>query len=173
MGVKGLDQLNELGRELPNVVEVSAKGALAHLGTRLQKALQDSLDLKQWEGARGELEQSILALPISFKDGGLVLEIEWNDYGDYVDEGVRGKESSERAPQSPFSYKDKMPPASAFQAYANNKGISPYAIARSVLKKGIRGTRWATSVIEDGKLDELLENLSEILVDELQFNIIR
>lgn len=173
MGVKGLDQLNELGRELPEVVEVSAKGALAHLGTRLQKALQDSLALKQWEGAAGELLVSILALPISSTSDGLVLEIEWNDYGDFVDEGVKGKESSARAPKSPFSYRDKMPPASAFQVYARNKGISPYAIARSVLKKGIRGTRWATSVIEDGELDELVDNLSEILVDELEFNIIR
>ncbi|WP_162996956.1 hypothetical protein [Mucilaginibacter kameinonensis] len=41
----------------------------------------------------------------------------------FQDKGVRGAESSELAPDSPFAYKEKMPPYSAFINYINTKNI--------------------------------------------------
>lgn len=51
------------------------------------------------------------------------LKIFENDYGKFVREGVQGALSSARAPQSPFSYKDKLPPAGPINKWAIRKGL--------------------------------------------------
>lgn len=55
---------------------------------------------------------------------GLLLQIYQADYGDFVLKGVKGAQSSTKAPKSPFSYRDKMPPAAPLDRWVIKKGIS-------------------------------------------------
>ena len=83
------------------------------------------------------------------------------DYGHYQDKGVSGKLKKY---DTPYSYKDKMPPAKAFDKWIVKKGIAPrnakgefqsrqslqYAIARSVFLNGIKPSLFFTKPFEAG-----------------------
>jgi len=82
------------------------------------------------------------------------------DYGEFQDKGVKGaggtrKSTSafnrrnnkgkiwrQKAPNSPFRYKDKKPPVSAFKDWAQSKGLNPYAVRESVFRQGITPTKF-------------------------------
>lgn len=82
------------------------------------------------------------------------------EYADFIDEGVRGaggtrkttskfnkrnnkgKIWKQNAPNSPFKYKDKKPPVSAFKKWAQSKGLNPYAVRESVYRQGIAPTKF-------------------------------
>ena len=93
------------------------------------------------------------------------------DYAEFQDKGVSGKKKKYN---TPFSYKDKQPPASAFDKWIVRKGIAPrnaqgqfqtrkglaFAIARSVFINGIKPSLFLTTPFEKGfkKLpDEIIE----------------
>ena len=90
-----------------------------------------------------------------------------DEYGSYLDQGVRGAESyyADRATSSsPFRFTNKMPPSKAFDKWTVRKGIAPrdkegkfisrkslnYLIARSIYRKGIRATLFFTKPFERG-----------------------
>ena len=82
------------------------------------------------------------------------------DYGEFQDKGVKGaggtrKTTSafnrrnnkgkiwrQKASNSPFRYKDKKPPVSAFKDWAQSKGLNPYAVRESVFRQGITPTKF-------------------------------
>lgn len=93
------------------------------------------------------------------------------DYGEYQDKGVSGKNKKYN---TPYSYKDKMPPAKAFDKWIVRKGIAPrndkgqfqtrkgiaFAIARGVFINGIKPSRFLSDPFEKGfkRLpDEIIE----------------
>ncbi len=97
-------------------------------------------------------------LNVSKNSIGLYFQME--DYGKFQDQGVSGKI---RKFNTPFSYKDKMPPAKAFDKWIIKKGIAPrakgkfisreslkFAIARSIFLNGIKPSNFFTKPIEDG-----------------------
>lgn len=83
------------------------------------------------------------------------------DYGEYQDKGVSGKKKKYN---TPYSYKDKMPPAKAFDKWIVRKGIAPrneqgqfqtrkgiaFAIARGVFINGIKPSRFLSDPFEKG-----------------------
>jgi len=83
------------------------------------------------------------------------------DYGIYQDKGVSGKIKKYN---TPYSYKNKMPPAKAFDKWIVKKGIAPrnakgefqsrkglqYAIARSIFMNGIKPSLFFTKPFEAG-----------------------
>ena len=88
------------------------------------------------------------------------LGFKMQDYGQFQDKGVSGKI---RKFNTPFSYKDKMPPARAFDKWVIKKGIAPrskgkflnresikFAIARSVFLNGIKPTNFFSKPFEAG-----------------------
>lgn len=101
------------------------------------------------------------------------------EYGFYQDKGVSGKK---RKFDTPFSYKSKMPPPSAFDKWTIRRGIAPrnvkgqfqsrkglnFAIARSIFEKGIKPSLFFTKPFEAGfkKLpDDLVESYGLDVVD--------
>jgi hypothetical protein len=101
------------------------------------------------------------------------------EYGFYQDKGVSGKK---RKFNTPFSYKSKMPPPSAFDKWTIRRGIAPrnvkgqfqsrkglnFAIARSIFEKGIKPSLFFTKPFEAGfkKLpDNLVESYGLDVVD--------
>ena len=102
---------------------------------------------------------------------------EMEDYGIFQDQGVRGSTSyyaDSTTANSPFKYKNKMPPSSAFDKWSIRKGIAPrdkegkfinrkslnYLLARGIFNKGIRATLFFTKPFEAGIIrfgDEIAE----------------
>jgi len=83
------------------------------------------------------------------------------DYGEFQDKGVSGVK---RKFNTPFSYKNKMPPAKAFDKWVVKKGIAPrndkgqfqtrkgisFAIARSIFLYGIKPSGFLSDPFEKG-----------------------
>lgn len=105
------------------------------------------------------------------------------DYMYYQDQGVSGKE---RKFNTPFSYKDKRPPASAFSSWSVRRGIAPrsedgrfiprrslqFALATHIYKKGIEPSlfftvpfeKWYKKLVND--LDKAYGEDIEIMIKE-------
>lgn len=86
------------------------------------------------------------------------IEIYGLDYFKFVEEGVNGTEKSWG---SPYSFNDKMPPASSFSSYGENQ----YAIAKSVFKNGIKPRDIITSNL-DSKVDKFGDDLIESIWED-------
>ena len=132
---------------------------LNKFGKRLVQASRSSLT-QQKVKASGELYKSIgydlKVSPNSFQFSfGSTLP-----YSKFQDQGVSGTEIKYN---TPFSYKTKKPPASAFISWAKQKGIKPrgkdgrfttlksfgFAVANSVFKKGIKPKQFITRPFEN------------------------
>lgn len=121
-----------------------AKANLTRKKKNSTKALYDSI------------EYDYTVSPNSFSASITALE-----YGEYQDKGVSGKKKKYN---TPYSYKDKMPPAKAFDKWIVRKGIAPrneqgqfqtrkgiaFAIARGVFINGIKPSRFLSDPFEKG-----------------------
>lgn len=131
-----------------------AKANLTRKKKNSTKALYDSIEY-DYTVSENSFNASITAL----------------DYGEYQDKGVSGKKKKYN---TPYSYKDKMPPAKAFDKWIVRKGIAPrneqgqfqtrkgiaFAIARGVFVNGIKPSRFLSDPFEKGfkRLpDEIIE----------------
>ena len=100
------------------------------------------------------------------------------DYGDYIDKGVKGTKSNYRVNKNtPYSYKTKMPGSESFENWAKARKIRfrdakgkfkkgnykqiGYVLARSIFEKGIRANNFFTIpfVNEFKKLPQDLQNI--------------
>lgn len=120
------------------------------------------------------------------------LSFEMEDYGKFVDRGVKGvggtkadgsKWKKKRVTNSDFKYKNKRPPASAFNNWIVRKGIAPrdksgkfttrkglqFAIAESVYRTGLETTNFFTRPFEVAfkQLPDLLVEAYGLEIDEL------
>jgi hypothetical protein len=121
-----------------------SKANLTRMGKNSSKGLYESINYKASVAKEGK----------SFS-----FQFNMEQYGEFQDKGVRGAKS--RYPESqnsPFAYRDKKPPASAFSAWAVRKGLEgvrdpktgrfksrkslQYALAQSIFNKGIRATNF-------------------------------
>ena len=147
------DRQQVLNRFIKHVVS-QAKRNLSTKGHNASKKLYNSI--------KGEAKSFPNSIGIYF---------EMEDYGFYQDQGVSGKKKKY---DTPFSYKSKMPPPSAFDKWTIRKGIAPrksggqfqsrkglnFAIARSIFEKGIKPTLFFTKPFEaafKNLPDDLLE----------------
>jgi len=82
------------------------------------------------------------------------------EYGNFIDQGVKGKGGTrkttsvfnrrnnkgkiwkQKAPNSPFSFKEKKPPVSVFKQWAQSKGLNPFAVREAVYRQGIAPTKF-------------------------------
>lgn len=103
----------------------------------------------------GALGNSIEAT-IDFENGGFTVNVSMLEYGVYQDQGVNGSVTKWG---SPYSFKDKAPPANAFGAPTLSAG---FAIARSIFKKGIKPTHFI-----DETIDQYLPGLQDVAGDGL------
>jgi hypothetical protein len=110
------------------------------------------------------------------------------EYGEYQDKGVKGaggtrkttsqfnrrnnkgKIWKQKAPNSPFQYKDKKPPISAFRQWAASKGLNPYAVRESVYRQGIAPTKFFSNPFRLGfdKLPPEVLKAFQITADDIK-----
>lgn len=133
--LKALQQFRDL-------VVAEAKANLQRLGKDTSGKLSNSI-----KGDVKEMPNSI----------GVYFEME--PYGNFQDKGVSG---TQRKFDTPYSYKSKMPPPSAFDKWIVKKGIAPrsasgkfqsrkglqFAIARTIFKQGIKPSLFFTKPFE-------------------------
>jgi len=128
------------------------------LGINTSKWLQNYLQKLKMRVPRntGALSKSIKGKADETGDN-LVITIEALEYFAYLDQGVSG---TDRKFDTPFSYKSKMPPASAFKSYSNTLG-GQFAIAKSIQQKGIKPRNFFIS-----KLGDDTDGLAGAVVDD-------
>jgi len=91
------------------------------------------------------------------------IEFEFNEYGENVDRGRRRGA--------------KPPPVKAIKKWAESKGLNPYAVSKSISKKGIRPYRWIYTSFPDSKFPnskasrDLELVWEEILMMQLEYDI--
>lgn len=105
------------------------------------KILEDNLKNKVPEFS-GALSTSIKA-SVDDKADPPTLSVDYAYYGDFIDEGVNGTEQSWG---SPYSFKDKMPPVKSLESWANAYNMNPWALAKSIQKKGIKPRNFTEDV---------------------------
>tara|TARA_B100001094_G_scaffold319121_1_gene363530 strand:+ start:575 stop:1078 length:504 start_codon:yes stop_codon:yes gene_type:complete len=131
-----------------------------------------------------KLYNSLEYLP--FKTGDSIgVKFFMEKYGMFQDRGVKGSKSNYlENKNTPFSYKSKMPPPSAFADFIKRKGIKgrdkkgrfitnkslQFLIARSVFQKGIKASMFFTKPFNQA-FEKLPAELQENFVKDIE-NII-
>lgn len=112
----------------------------------LLKDLQENL-VKSDAMATGNLYQSINFEPLKITKTGIMFELIMDSYYKYVDQGVKGADSSEKAPLSPFKYSNKRPPVSKLKQWIRDKpiNIKTSVDLTKLNKKGLPVKRRATA----------------------------
>ena len=114
-------------------------------------------------------------------NGGIGIQFLMDEYGIFQDKGVSGKK---RKYNTPFSYKDKMHPSSAFDKWAVRKGIAPrdksgkfiprksinFLIAKSIFNKGIKPSLFFTKPFEKAYKD-LPKDLVKGFINDIEITI--
>ena len=112
---------------------------------------------------------------------GIGIQFLMDEYGLYQDKGVSGKKKKYN---TPFSYKDKMPPSSALDKWSVRKGIAPrdksgkfiprksinFLIARSIYNKGIKPSLFFTKPFEKAYKD-LPKDLVKGFINDIEITI--
>tara|TARA_R110000787_G_scaffold188108_1_gene299907 strand:+ start:155 stop:670 length:516 start_codon:yes stop_codon:yes gene_type:complete len=139
--------------------EDNIQGVLAKFGQKLQDDLIKSLDKKK-KNASGGLRQSIQAVPnVSIQDGFYTYVLSMASYYEFVDEGRKA---------------GKMPPVDSLIKWVKQKsafgGLEvneskdvrsvAFGIAKNIAKFGIKPSYFFTNVIDDGRLEQLTEDLA-------------
>lgn len=120
------------------------------------KVVEESKKNLRKEGkGGGALENDLKGGEVKVTDRSLQFEIEMPYYGVFQDKGVSG---IKKKYNTPYSYKQKMPPPSKLDKWTVKKGIAPrdekgrflsrkslqFAIARSIFYNGIRPSLFFT-----------------------------
>ena len=114
-------------------------------------------------------------------NGGTGIQFLMDEYGIYQDKGVSGKKKKYN---TPFSYKDKMPPSSALDKWSVRKGIAPrdksgkfiprksinFLIAKSIFNKGIKPSLFFTKPFEKAYKD-LPKDLVKGFINDIEITI--
>ena len=115
----------------------------------------------QGKNTSGNLQDS-LGYFLKLQDGIVELRFLGAEYANLIDKGVKGSKSSANAPQSPYQYTNKQPPASAIDKWVVRKGLKAarndkgqfikrkslvFAIARSIKLYGIKPSNFFSDAI--------------------------
>jgi len=141
---------------------------LEDLGNIIITDLQKNIDQKNLI-ASANLRQSI-NFEVKIFATTVQLSLSLADYYKFMDKGVKGVKDSSKAPNSPYSYKNKMPPRDAILEYIKTK---PLQIKSSINltklnKKGVQVKRRATT--EEKKTIEEERDLAAILIQKSIYN---
>ena len=126
--------------------------------------------------ASNDLSQSIQFAPIALTEKSFVVGIEANGYWKFVDLGVKGANSSSRAPNSPFQYRNKRPPLRPIQEWIAFKSIAlegrdkkaanrslAINIANKIRREGLRPTKFMSNAVTPEMIDVLVNTIAEVL----------
>jgi hypothetical protein len=110
------------------------------------------------------------------------------DYGDYIDKGVKGTKSNYRVNKNtPFKFTTKRPPSTALEGWAKARNIRfrnaqgqfakgkynqiAYVLAKSIYEKGIRANNFFTIPFVN-EYKKLPMELQDIFADDMLIEMI-
>ena len=175
-----LFQISQLGTDPTQIGLKDLKPierVLVKFSADLTKQVLANLD-KQGINASMALRQSINPLPIEVMGKEYSIEIEWADYGKFVDQGVRGSIDDSKAVGSPFKYTNKMPPRASIAQWITDKGINPggsrgnrlearESLAKrmqlSIFRYGTKRTLFFSDALTEPIQKALIEDVAEAL----------
>ena len=164
---------------------MSIESVLNIFGKRVVKEAKTSLT-KQKINVSKELYNSI-NYDLKVSKNSFEFTLNMADYGKFIDKGVKGKKSSKKAPNSPFKYRDKMPPVKVFDKWSVRRGIAPrnekgqflsreqnnFRIAMAVYNYGIKTTNFFSKPFESAfkSLPDEIVNGYALTIDKLLANV--
>jgi hypothetical protein len=149
---------------------------LLKFANRLIENSKNNLD-RQNINASFNLSSSIVPLP-EVNGNQYTLEIQWPNYGKYVDQGVQGAKDSSKAPGSPFRYTTKMPPRKSIEEWITAKTINPggrrgermipraslaAVMQRTIYEKGTKRTLFFSDALTPELQSALINDVAEAL----------
>lgn len=148
----------------------SISDILQSFGNEMQDKLRASIDAGGKFGSHNdsyELSQSI-HFTAEIMGTRFVFELRMADYYDYVNKGVKGRFERKKAPNSPYRFKDKMPPVKSLSLWARKRGLNEFAVAKSIYNKGTYGSGFYDKVVTNNRIKQLQEDLQEASKNDLQ-----
>jgi len=129
---------------------------------------------KDNKNASGKLAKSLQSVP-----KGTGFDLLGEGYWKFVDQGVRGNSyldgHSNKNSTSPFSFKasTRAIPISSIKEWASSKGINPFAVARTIVSKGIKASDIFTNNINNFEkdLDVLTDEFNRAFENEIDLII--
>lgn len=135
----------------------------------------------QKKNVSGRLSDS-LDYDLSLDGLKFILTFLMEDYGEFQDRGVSGRK---RKYDTPYSYKDKMPPPKSLDQWVVRKGIKGvrdakgrfikrkslrYLIARSIMNNGIKPSLFFTKPF-DRYMKDLPDDITKTFANQIQIEI--
>lgn len=141
---------------------------------------ESKLNLQRQNKGGGGLENSIEGTKVKEDKSTLSFDILMADYAEFVDKGVSGVEKKYN---TPYSYRDKMPPPSKLDKWIVKKGLKgirdekgrfikrkslQFMIAKSIYKRGLEPSLFFTNAYKSAviNLDKKLEKKVKIDVED-------
>lgn len=172
-----------LDSEISSQGRKNVEGVLQDFGNELIDELVNSL---AGEGlANSNLARS-MNYSVRLTQNGWQFQLFFDEYGNYLDEGVQGKGGKKasggswrnKGGGSKFRFRDKKPPirdrtdpTRSLETWAKPKGLNVWAVSESIFRQGIKATHWFSDVVDAGIIDRLLQKLEENGVRELEIDI--
>jgi len=165
---------------------MSVKNVLDLFGKRVQQQSKSNLSKRGKKDTSGLYDSIKYEVKVSKNSFHLSFKME--DYGKFVDKGVKGSKSSAKAPNSPYKYTDKMPPTKVFDKWIIRRGFAPrgngkflsreslkFAIAKKIYNEGIETTNFFTKPFENEfkKLPEQVVEAYGLEVNQLLTHVFK
>jgi hypothetical protein len=164
------------------------KRAVDDFGNKIISDAKDNLN-KANSNFSGNLNNSLRSSGVKFSRNSLELGITMNDYGAFIDKGVRGvggvrkttstfkstdnkgKMWKQKGGKSPFSYKEGVKPSvKHFVEWSNAKGLSPFAVREAVYHQGIAPTNFLSDAVKKN-IPLLPKQISEAFAFDVQSTV--
>ena len=142
---------------------MSVKKELEYFANEVINRSRSNLTQKK-KNASKELYNSLkYDIKVSNKNS-FTLSFSMENYGTFIDKGVKGRDSSLKAPNSPYQFKNKMPPSKVLDKWVIRKGLKgirnkkgqfvsreslKFAIAKNIQKYGLETTNFFTKPFEN------------------------
>ena len=156
------------------------------LDTFGRKVVQTARGILNAKGknASGDLGSSLGYFIKVYPSGAIDMSFVAEGYAKFVDKGVKGSKSSAKAPNSPYKYTNKQPPAGVIDKWVVRKGIEGardekgrfikrkslvYAMARSIKLYGVKPTNFFTDAFNVAYRDLPQEFIKAYANDTQQF----
>jgi len=156
------------------------------LDTFGRKVVQTARGILNAKGknASGDLGSSLGYFIKVYPSGAIDMSFVAEGYAKFVDKGVKGSKSSAKAPNSPYKYTNKQPPAGVIDKWVVRKGIEGardekgrfikrkslvYAMARSIKLYGVKPTNFFTDAFNVAYKDLPKEFIKAYANDTQQF----
>lgn len=161
---------------------MSVKKELEYFANEVINRSRNALTQKKKNTSKDLYNSLSYDLKVSSK-GSFSLSFEMEEYGKFIDKGVKGRDSSTKAPNSPYRFKNKMPPTKDLDKWVVRKGIKgvrnkkgqfikresiKFAIAKSIQKHGIETSNFFSKPFENA-FKRLPDDLIEAYALEVEY----